>query len=673
MTWPVGRGRLRPVDESTLRTLLGTDLAEDSDFDLHGTLGLPTVPALGGIDPESAEAPTVVLEDDDPGQAGDESISESALVETGYELVEEIGRGGMNVVFRARQLGLERDVAVKRLRSKRRSHRFARWSFLSEAVATAQLDHPNVMPIHGLSVDNAGDVALAMKLMRGKSWAQRLREDFADPDGKQAPPNLDQNLQVLVAVCNAVSFAHSKGVLHRDLKPDNVMIGEFGEVLVVDWGLAVRFSDTDLGVRAPHRSAVRKLAGTPVYMAPEMVEGNGDALGPPTDIYLLGGVLHSVLTGQPPHQGDKLIDVLLEATEARPPVFPGSVPAELQDICRRALARAPGDRFESVAEFRDAIEGYRSHSESLALCTRAVDRLAQCRETSEAGIDFDNRAHLYSDLRDVIASFSAAREIWPANAVAAEGEVEARLLLARSALSMGELGAAESALTGQSGEEVADLRGRIDEALAGRERTLRSTRRASFFLVVLQLVVALALGTWGYFELRAYHYDIEVAELKRVTPLAAMAIGMSKETDAEGLVPLVQRIAEEIAQQQPFRLTVTDPGGHVLADSERSPSTLPNHWTRPEFADAAREGIGVSSRYSETLKLEMVYLALPVRDAAGEIVLYVRGALPLDFVNQELQALVAAVGISALLSVIAICLVTILLSRHLGKALQRLR
>lgn len=661
------------MKESTLRGLLGTDLAEATDVDFRETLGARSTSASGEVDPD---APTLVLEEHERVGADDglESFDDRRLVETGYELVEEVGRGGMNVVFRARQMGLERDVAVKRLRSKRRGSRSARWSFLSEAAVTAQLEHPNVIPIYGMSVDSAGDVALAMKLMRGNTWSDRLRADFEGFDAATAePPRLKDHLDVLLGVANAVAFAHSRGVLHRDLKPENVMIGDFGEVLVVDWGLAVRFTDSELGVRAPHRSTVRRTAGTPVYMAPEMVEATGDSLGPWTDVYLLGGLLHEVLTGRPPHTGAKLMDVLLSAFDSSPPFFSEHVPVELQDICRRALAREPAERFEDAIEFRNAIKDYLAHNESLRISQRAAIQLAKCRETVERGVGVANRADLYSDLRDTIAGFAAARAVWTENLAAADGESEARLLLARSAFEMGELGTAESALHGQDGEEAEELAEQIAEAVVLRARTLRTTRRVSVSLLLLQLVLGVALGIWGFYELREYHHEVEIAELKRLTPLAALVVRGANTVDGAGLQPLVSRIARDMASQGPVRLTVTAPDGAVVADSEIDPRALPNHGDRPEFVAAARLGTGTDTRMSDTLDEEMVYYAMPVRGADGEPRLYLRAALPLDFVTAQLRGLVAAVGVAFLISIVGMCLVTMLLTRHLTQAIARIR
>jgi serine/threonine protein kinase len=653
------------VDERRLRTLLGPELLEDSGIDLGQTMGRTT-----GAWTAESEAETLVLEGSGP-ESG-EGIGEQ-LVESGFELVEEVGRGGMNVVFRARQAGLEREVAVKRLLSRRRASRSARWAFLSEAAVTAQLDHPNVIPVYGLSLDSAGDAALAMKLMRGKTWRHRLREQFAGHGPEDPPPDLEGNLRVLIGVANAVAFAHSRGVLHRDLKPDNVMIGDFGEVLVLDWGLAVRFRATDSAVRAPSAASVEKMAGTPVYMAPEMVEGKGADLGPPTDVYLLGGLLHEILTGRPPHAGRKLADVLLAAFESRPPLFPASVPTELQDICRKALAQAPEERFPTAVEFRDAIEDYLAHSESLQICAASMQGFEACKARIESGVELEDRADVYSELRDAIAGFSAARGVWPENRIAEEGEARARLLLAGFALDMGELGTAESALRGQAGEDAESLHRQISEAARKRAATLRTTRRVSIALVVLQLLVGTALGLWGRDELRAYHFESEVAELRRLAPITALAIRQSGARDRAELAPLADRIARDLATGGPIRVTIAALDGAVLADSEMDAGGLENHADRKEFIEALRSGAGWTVRWSQTLGQELLYYAIAVRGANGAPILLARLAVPVDFIAAELRALVGAVSVAFVLSVLIMSFLTMLLTRHLRRAIEQIR
>ncbi len=141
---------------------------------------------------------------------------------------------------------------------------------------------------------------------------------------------------MLLAVCDALRFAHDRGILHRDLKPENVMLGAYGEVLVVDWGVAVSLRPQDAG-RFPLARESRHIAGTPAYMAPEQVRGDGVDLGVWTDVYLVGAVLHELLTGRAPHDANSVHASLFSAWRAEPPVLPVAVPEPLADLCRRAL------------------------------------------------------------------------------------------------------------------------------------------------------------------------------------------------------------------------------------------------------------------------------------------------------------------------------------------------
>ncbi len=246
----------------------------------------------------------------------------------GYTVGEVLGEGGMGTVFRARQHSLERDVALKRLKDGKSRRAFD--SFLCEAYAGGQLDHPNIVPVYDLGEDATGGVQLAMKLVSGRSWKSRLRE-------RRAP--LVEELQILCQVCNAVAFAASRGLVHCDLKPANVLLGDFGEVYVVDWGLAVRFGEAGK-TRLRPRESIRSPTGTPLYMAPELARGDGPAVGPATDVFLLGACLYEVLTGRPPHAAERFIEVVDRAARGVLPPFPPELPAELVTICRRALASA---------------------------------------------------------------------------------------------------------------------------------------------------------------------------------------------------------------------------------------------------------------------------------------------------------------------------------------------
>ncbi|HZU97504.1 MAG TPA: serine/threonine-protein kinase, partial [Planctomycetota bacterium] len=406
----------------------------------------------------------------------------------GYELLNELGQGGMGVVYRAREESLRREVAVKLIRSGTGGAE-ARDRFLAEARTTAALDHPNIVPVHELGETPEGQLYLGMKLVSGSSW-RALLHPSNDAERELAKGyGLERHLRVLLSVMNAVAFAHRKGIIHRDLKPENVMVGEFGEVLVMDWGLAVAFED---GVaEAHHRSTITDLAGSPAYMSPELAEVRTRELGPPTDVYLLGAILHEILVGRPPHQGERLVDVLRAAARSDPPPFGPDVPAELAAIATRALDRQPSRRFASVRDMQTALEGYLEHRESARIAADARARLATAPPAGR---------ERYDALAEAIAGFHQARLLWDGNEDARRGEEEARLAYARAALESNDLALAGAQVARLSPELPAgrELAARVREALAQRERARRTALAMRAFAVgsLVAMVVGLTAGIY---------------------------------------------------------------------------------------------------------------------------------------------------------------------------------
>ncbi len=309
----------------------------------------------------------------------------------------EIGRGGMAVVLAAQQTALGREVAIKRAADPADDE--AQLCLLHEAMITAQLEHPNIVPIHQLMVDEQGPLVV-MKRIAGKAWDTLI----ADP---QVP--LEKHLDILVQTMNAVAFAHSREVLHRDIKPENVMIGDFGEVCLLDWGVARRLRDP----------VSQEIVGTPVYIAPEMAEGAADER---TDVFLLGATLHHVLTGEPRHAGDGALDVLYAAMYVEPYDYPREVPGELAEICNRACARDPAARFGSVAALREAVLSYREHRAANLLSDRASALLAQLRlDLARTGGARDSQSELQRSFSETRLAFEAALRVWPASPSAQAG------------------------------------------------------------------------------------------------------------------------------------------------------------------------------------------------------------------------------------------------------------
>lgn len=278
-----------------------------------------------------------------------------------YQCSEEVGKGGMGIVFRGFQNNLQREIAIKKLRPEKINQEK---KFIGEALVTAFLEHPNIVPVHDLGRSKDNEILLAMKMVGGTSWKEILHPTTKENQQKSQHFDRDTHLHILLRVCNAIAFAHSKGIVHNDIKPENVMIGEFGEVQVMDWGLAVNIKEQKES-RTIHRSEVVAPMGTPCYIAPELVGGEGNKIGPWTDVYLLGAVLYEIISGNPPHRGDTMWEVLVASYKGNMPEFTGDFPRELKNICKKAMAREPQDRHESVKEFQKALSKYLRNRESL--------------------------------------------------------------------------------------------------------------------------------------------------------------------------------------------------------------------------------------------------------------------------------------------------------------------
>ncbi len=416
---------------------------------------------------------------------------------TEYRLVEILGGGGMGIVERARQRSLGREVALKRLRDGTGPSGEA--ALLREARLAGRLEHPSVVPIHGIGHAEGIGPVVVMKRVRGEPMKAHLA---ALDRGDEAA--IAAQVEHLVRVCEAMEHAHRQGVVHRDLKPENVMLGELGEVYVMDWGVALDLEE---------EAADEVLVGTPAYMAPEMVD-QPLRVDERADVYLLGGILHEILTGRPPHAGRDSIVSMLKALE---PVRLGAegLPEELVSICLRACALGPADRYPSAAALRDALTAWLAHRSAAQLAGRAHAELLDVLGALD-GAAPDHAAAL-ERLDRVRHGFQNALELWPESPRAREGIAAVVEPSLRCHLALGNLPAARG-LAERAGEGLdAKLRARLEalearraeeerarrhiEALA-RERDLavgRESRRAiSVLLVGLLSAAAVAvLGARG--------------------------------------------------------------------------------------------------------------------------------------------------------------------------------
>ena len=274
----------------------------------------------------------------------------------------EVARGGMGSVRRAWDDDLGRHVAVKIISQKLMGDPVSLQRFVEESRISGQLDHPNIVPVHRLGMLPDGTPCLVMKLVEGRTFKAFLQ---ALPPPPWPHATLDEVLHIFVKVCDAVSFAHARSVIHRDLKPENVMVGAFGEVYVMDWGIARVIqrdqvvtdasSDTPPGSRAP--------MGTPVYMAPEQALRLDAEINERTDVFLLGAMLYEILAGHPPHRGPNLVAILYRAITCNivPPQDAAperQAPLALCRIAMKALSRDPQERHGSAQELKADIERF---------------------------------------------------------------------------------------------------------------------------------------------------------------------------------------------------------------------------------------------------------------------------------------------------------------------------
>ncbi|MDP7033558.1 MAG: protein kinase [Planctomycetota bacterium] len=286
-----------------------------------------------------------------------------------YEVLGVLGRGGIGRVYLALDRQMRREVAIKSLIHP--DQEVIRVRFLEEAQITSQLEHPNIVPVHEMARNDKGEPFLVMKRIRGQSLQKTL--DLCEQQGRTRGGMLQQLLDVFAKVCDGISYAHSRGVVHRDLKPDNIMVGQFGEVLLLDWGLARIQGTVDVGTSTEtvesdrqemglHATRDGAIQGTPAFMSPEQIRG--DPVDARSDIYSLGAILYTILTLKKPYEGNTAREVLDRARtqllippSQRNPV--ASIPRELEAIVLKSMFRDPEGRYQSVEALRRDLNAYR--------------------------------------------------------------------------------------------------------------------------------------------------------------------------------------------------------------------------------------------------------------------------------------------------------------------------
>lgn len=329
---------------------------------------------------EGSNNPETLLDPDKLDLADDsmERLSKKPLRK--YRFIRSIGRGGMKMVLQVKDMDATRDVAMAVLPDAAARPQSDIVRFIQEARITASLEHPNIVPVHDIGVDSTGAPYYTMKLLRGRTLASLIKMLGSGDPGFVAEYDTVRLLRIFLKICYGVAFAHSRGVIHLDLKPENIQIGDFGEVLIMDWGLAKVLesqgkagkkddSDTTLAhtdPHLPHYSGTTQdgiMKGTPGYMAPEQAAGMNSSKDTRTDIYSLGAILYSMMTWCDPLEQKEVMDRVAATLDndiipPRERTPDREIPAAIEAVIMKAMSLHPDDRYQSVRELRNEVNAF---------------------------------------------------------------------------------------------------------------------------------------------------------------------------------------------------------------------------------------------------------------------------------------------------------------------------
>lgn len=307
-----------------------------------------------------------------------------------YRYIRTLGRGGMKVVLEVYDNDTMRNVAMALLPDVSTRSQLEQGQFLREARITASLEHPNIVPVHDIGMDSSGSPFFTMKLLRGRTLAALLKK-LADNDPEYTKQfTFDNLMRFYIRICNAMAFAHSKGILHLDLKPENIQIGDYGEVLVLDWGLARRIAPASEGQKPSTKTrkmkplnpqtAESQVNGTPGYMAPEQINGSRHSCSRQTDIYSLGAILYAMITCKNPVRPgtvDQMLRDTLTGNIQRPSErVDREIPHGIEAVVLKAMSLNPEDRYPDVKSLREDVlhfvDGFATDAENAGPFRKAL-------------------------------------------------------------------------------------------------------------------------------------------------------------------------------------------------------------------------------------------------------------------------------------------------------------
>ena len=345
-------------------------------------------------------------------------ITEDAnRLDADYVIFSELGRGGMGIVKLARQCSLDRLVAMKILRPEKLNHSGARDRFFLEAMVMSSLDHPSVPPVIDMGIDKEGLPFYCMKRVTGLAWSDTIHTN-----------SQRENLEVLSRICDVVSYAHSQHIIHRDIKPANVMLGDFGEIYLMDWGLAVEAGNTG---RAAKLTELNAIAGSPSYLPPESAKGDVSQISQLSDVYLLGAALFEICVGKAPHKG-RNFNACVENAKHNV-IRSHRQHGPLIDIAMKAMSTHPKERYHSAQDFKKALQAFQEQGQSDHLTNRASTFLSDAIKSGS-----------YEMFAKSCFAFEEALDRWDGNTRAQQGLVQAKVFYAFAAVDNDDLDLAQS-------------------------------------------------------------------------------------------------------------------------------------------------------------------------------------------------------------------------------------
>ena len=310
------------------------------------------------------------------------------------QIIGVLAKGGMGTIYEAEQYLPHRKVAIKKVDDP--TDTTLQNNLIQEAMIMGSLDHPNIIPIHRILTDNPENPSVVMKLVQGSTFKDQITKGLTH----------HESLQVMLQVCYAVEYAHQQGIIHRDIKPSNIMIGNFNEIYLLDWGIAIDVGNPNL--------AIEGFVGSPSFMAPEMISGNPQHVTEKTDIYLLGATLHYAITGKSRYQSNDFDELLKLIEQAKPIVYPEEIPVELGKLINQACHKDPQRRPQSVSVFKQKLLEITLHWEAIQLIQEGKNRAKQCFVTTSKRI----KEKLFQKARK---DYEYALRIWPESTSAKQG------------------------------------------------------------------------------------------------------------------------------------------------------------------------------------------------------------------------------------------------------------